>query len=169
MSTTVHLSGTAQPSTTSDRTVGDDTIPESGPESAQDSQLSGLVSRIAGGDRSALAALFDAISGRLVAAMRSRLRDPRQAADVATETFVEVWWMARHHVDPGPDVEAAAWIVDIAARRAEGRMHAAPDVRADPDDAVPTMAGEVHGQTSRLLLAMLLDRPPAALLDPACC
>jgi DNA-directed RNA polymerase specialized sigma24 family protein len=166
MSTTVHLSGTAQPSTTPDRKVGDETGPEpgSGPESAQEAQLSGLVSRIAGGDRSALAALFDAISGRLVAAMRSRLRDPRQAAEVATETFVEVWWMARHHVDPGPDVGATAWIVDIAARRAEGRMHAGRVARTGPDDTGPAMAGEVHGQTSRLLLAMLLDRPPAALL-----
>jgi RNA polymerase sigma-70 factor (ECF subfamily) len=131
-------------------------------EAARNSHLSRLVTRIADGDRSAFAELFDATSERLIAAMRSRLRDVDQAVEVANETFVEMWWMARHHLNGDGDNAAAAWMVDIAVRRAEDRMHPgrtahdAPD--ADPSIS-PDLVAEIHGQGTNLMLARLLGRP----------
>jgi RNA polymerase sigma-70 factor (ECF subfamily) len=134
-------------------------------ETAESVQLARLVSRIAAGDRSAFAELFDVTSGRLVAAMRSRLRRPDQAAEVAAETFVEVWWMARHHVDGSGDA-VAAWLVDIAARRAEDRMRRE---RADQDrpaglgSAAKALLADVQGPRTSLMLAWLLSRPGAPM------
>lgn len=59
-----------------------------------------LVVRVAAGDRLAFAKLHAATSGE---------------AHAGPDTFVEVWWMARFHCEPGTDV--AAWITGIARRR----------------------------------------------------
>jgi hypothetical protein len=136
-------------------------------EATRNSQLSRLVRRVADGDRSAFAELFDMTAERLIAAMRSRLRDPDVAAEVATETLVEVWWMARHHVDGRGTNAAAAWIVEIAARRAEERARPgrqAPDVPDAGGSASAALMGDVHGRGMGLMLDSLLGRPAATLV-----
>jgi DNA-directed RNA polymerase specialized sigma24 family protein len=136
-------------------------------EATRNSQLSRLVRRVADGDRSAFAELFDMTAERLIAAMRSRLRDPDVAAEVATETLVEVWWMARHHVDDRGTNAAAAWIVEIAARRAEERARPgrqAPDVPGAGGSVSPALVDDVYGRGMRLMLDSLLGRPAATLV-----
>jgi hypothetical protein len=81
--------------------------------------LLGLVRRIAGKDRSALAELHAALSPTLIVFARSREWDPVEAAAIISATFTEVWWMARFHTFPGTDV--LAWTMDIAMRRAADR------------------------------------------------
>lgn len=103
---------------------------------ATPADLAGLVARVADGDRLAFADLHTATADRLADA---------GLGAVATATFVEVWWLARHHCGPGSDV--AGWIVDVARRRA-----------ADAVDADTARRAEV-------LLAGLLDRRSAAVWD----
>jgi DNA-directed RNA polymerase specialized sigma24 family protein len=133
--------------------------------SPREPELTRLVRRIADRDRSAFCELFDALSGRLFAAMRSRLRDEQRAGDITAATFVEVWWMARHHRAAGDD--PAVWIVDIAARRAADRMRAGAVHPGDPDCAAgAVVVSRVHDIGTNMMLASLLGRPPVQYISP---
>lgn len=82
-------------------------------------RLRHLIVRIACRDRAAFASLYDQTSGRLRDALEWRLGDRARAAGVLVATYVEVWWLAGRHADPGCD--AVAWINDVVERRiAEG-------------------------------------------------
>jgi hypothetical protein len=115
------------------RTVGlrgyASTGPCGGPE-----RLRWLVRRIAGDDREAFGELFDRCSGWVSGDLRRQVSDRHRARGVLAGTFVEVWWLAGCHVDPGFDV--VVWIEGFVQWRvADSRpaalsaaISAAPDV-----------------------------------------
>jgi RNA polymerase sigma-70 factor (ECF subfamily) len=126
-------------------------------KAARKVHLSRLVTRMADGDRSAFAELVDATFDRLVAAIRLRLRDIDQAVEVANETFVEMWWMARHHVHGDSDNATAGWMVDIATRRAEDRMRPGRTARDGEPSISPALVTEINKHGTKLMLGWLLD------------
>lgn len=119
MRESVHLAGTA----------------ESGPD------LHALMADVARGDTEAFAAVYDRVSGPVLGLVRSVLRDPAQAEEVAQEVLVEVWRCAAHfQPDRGT---AMAWVMTLAHRRAVDRVRSA------------------QAATDREHRAALLDRTPA--------
>ena len=78
-----------------------------------------LIVRIACRDRAAFTTLYDDTCGRLRDDLEARLGDRTWAAGVIVATYVEVWWLAGRHADPGSDT--VGWMNDIVERRvAEG-------------------------------------------------
>ena len=73
-----------------------------------------LVAALAGGDRSALAALYARHAPWLVLRLTRRCADPNLVDEVVQDTFVAVWRGARRWDGRG---EVAAWIWGIGIRR----------------------------------------------------
>lgn len=83
----------------------------------QDStDTTGLLQRIATGDRAALAQLFDREAGRLVAIARRIVRRQDLAEEVVQDAFVAVWQRAGQF--DGSRGSAAAWLTTIVRNRA---------------------------------------------------
>jgi hypothetical protein len=80
-----------------------------------------LVRRMAENDRNAFSRFYDALLPEVTATVRPLRDNPVGADEVIAATFVEAWQSADLHIGPGSDV--AAWIDEVAARRA-----------AEPDD-----------------------------------
>src|SRR5262249_53830447 len=95
-----------------------------------------LLQRIAGGDKKALRALYEALSGRGMALAVRILGDRSDAEDVTQETFVEAWKRAGQY-DPTRG-GAAAMVMTIARSRAIDRRRA----RGTAARARETMAAE---------------------------
>jgi len=89
----------------------------------RDRDLDGLLSRVARGDESAFAALYDQISGPMYGLIRRVVRDPAQSEEVAQEVLVEVW-RAATRFDPAKG-SAVTWVMTIAHRRAVDRVRSA--------------------------------------------
>jgi hypothetical protein len=86
-------------------------------------RLQNLVGRIAGGDRAAFRCLYAfRVMGVWHDAIRALPR-PADARAVTRATFVEVWYLARHHVEHSHD-DAYAWIAAITARHVGERRRA---------------------------------------------
>jgi DNA-directed RNA polymerase specialized sigma24 family protein len=126
------------------------------------SHLLSLVRRVALRDRPAFAEIYDAVSARLGADLRSAGFAPDEAIGVVSATFVEVWQMARFH--SGPDVDVEVWLSAIAGRRsAERRLaRSQASARAGPsaDATEPWWVAFADDQDrlSRITLAKLLRR-----------
>ena len=81
-----------------------------------DSDIDALMSRIAAGDRAALAGLFDSEAGRLIAIARRIVRQQDRAEDVVQEVFVAIWRRAdRFDASRG---KARAWLTTMTRNRA---------------------------------------------------
>lgn len=110
-------------------------VTEPGPD------LQELMNHVARGDTDAFAEVYDRVSGPVFGLVRSVLRDPAQAEEVAQEVMVEVWRRAAHfQEDKG---SAMGWIMTLAHRRAVDRVRSA------------------QAATDREEKAALLDRTPA--------
>jgi RNA polymerase sigma-70 factor, ECF subfamily len=82
--------------------------------------LEALLGRVATGDQSAFAAVYDQLAPAVYGIVRRVLRDPAQAEEVAQEVFVEVWKQApRFDVGRG---SVRTWALTIAHRRAVDRV-----------------------------------------------
>ncbi|WP_203935539.1 ECF RNA polymerase sigma factor SigK [Planosporangium mesophilum] len=81
-----------------------------------------LLRRVALGDESAFASLYDVVAARVYGLVLRVLRDPAQAEEVAQEALVEIWRTAGRF-DPARG-SATAWIFTIAHRRAVDRVRA---------------------------------------------
>jgi hypothetical protein len=114
-----------------------------------------MVAAISGGSRDAFASLFDRTSGTVRAELALRLPDVERAASVFAATYVEVWWLAGCHSDPGLD--AAEWIGHILRRRI---ADADPGARRPP---ITWPAPDLRPSCAELELASLLGRPVAGL------
>lgn len=78
--------------------------------------ISVLLQRVARGERAALASLFDAESGRLVAIAQRIVRRRDLAEEVVQEVFVTIWRKAAlYDADKG---SARGWITTIVRNRA---------------------------------------------------
>ncbi|MCF0094947.1 ECF RNA polymerase sigma factor SigK [Micromonospora sp. MH99] len=98
-----------------------------------------LLSRVARGDETAFAALYDTVAGRVHGLVRRVLRDPAQAEEVTQEVLVEVWrTAARFDAARG---SASAWILTMAHRRSVDRVRAE---QARTNRAAQVAAAENH-------------------------
>lgn len=110
-------------------------VTEPGPD------LQELMHHVARGDTDAFAEVYDRVSGPVFGLVRSVLRDPAQAEEVAQEVMVELWRRAAHFQrDKG---SAMGWIMTLAHRRAVDRVRSA------------------QAASDREEKAALLDRTPA--------
>lgn len=100
-----------------------------------------LMALVARGDTEAFSQVYDLVSGPVFGLVRSVLRDPSQAEEVAQEVWVEVWRRAAHFQPERGS--AKAWIMTLAHRRAVDRVRSA------------------QAATDREHRAALLDRTPA--------
>ena len=84
------------------------------------SEISGLVARIAAGDRDAFGRFYDLLAPIAFGLIRRVLRDPDAAAEVLQEVFWQVWREAAHY-DPKRG-SPEAWVVMRAKTRAIDRL-----------------------------------------------
>jgi DNA-directed RNA polymerase specialized sigma24 family protein len=80
-----------------------------------------LVDRVAAGDRAAFRCLCTMMSTGVWRAAVLALPRPLDARAVTRATFLEVWHLARHHVND-PPADASVWITAIAMRRIGERL-----------------------------------------------
>jgi RNA polymerase sigma-70 factor, ECF subfamily len=84
--------------------------------SPSSSDLADLLTRVARGDESAFAALYDSLGSAVYGLARRVIRDPARAEEVAQEVFLQVWQTAaRFDPDRG---RAKSWVLTLAHRRA---------------------------------------------------
>ena len=91
------------------------------PELPQD-QAETLLRRMAGGDESALAALYKRWADRVCSVAFWFLQDPDEAADVVGETFWQAWRSAAEY--DSTRASGATWLLMIARSRALDRVRA---------------------------------------------
>ena len=81
-----------------------------------DSELGGLLEKIAGGDRSAFARLYDHVAMRLYGIVSRVLPNRELAEDALQETFVRIWQKASTY--DASIASPMAWMATIAHNRA---------------------------------------------------
>ncbi len=115
------------------------------PPAAAD-ELAAVLSRIAAGDASALAALYDATASKVFGIVVHVLRDHAQAEEVTQEVYVEAW-RAAPRFDPALG-SSTAWLNTIAHRKAVDRVRSAErrmarerrDANSSPGGVMPDTA-----------------------------
>ncbi|MEO8330112.1 MAG: ECF RNA polymerase sigma factor SigK [Candidatus Nanopelagicales bacterium] len=99
-----------------------------------------LLTRVAAGDDSAFASLYDRTSTKVFGLVRRVVRDPAQAEEVSQEVYLQAWRQAgRFDQSAG---SALAWLLTLAHRRAVDRVRASQsaadrDVRAAEREVMP--------------------------------
>ena len=114
----------------------------------------GLLQRIGAGDKAAMKLLYERHSDALYHFLRTRLRDPFEAADVMQEVFLEIWRTAGRF-----EARSAAktWIFGIGRNKAVDRMRrgarvvlAEPDVNLPDDAPSPEAVAEAASDAARV-------------------
>jgi len=146
-------------------------IPEEGPERVD--HVGDLIQRVATGDRSAFAELYDSLSARAFGLILRVLVDRSQSEEVLQEVFLEVWQSADRFTPKRG--QGRSWVLTIAHRRAVDRVRSSQssvdrDVRAgfrDMDVAYDNVSEKVEmkieGQRVVDALAALPDAQKEAL------
>jgi RNA polymerase sigma-70 factor, ECF subfamily len=115
---------------------------QTAPTSERSPALPALVRRIAQGDRTAFAALYDETAPKLFGVALRILRQRDLAEDVVQESFVAAWERAGEF-DPVRG-SVMAWLVTIVRHRAIDllrRRGSRADTRSDGDAALLALAG----------------------------
>ncbi len=86
-----------------------------------------LLGRVALGDQSAFAELYDLLAPRVHAVVLRVLRDPSMAEEVTQEVFVELWRLAPRFESGRGTV--TAWAATVAHRRAIDRVRSSQSAR----------------------------------------
>lgn len=123
-----------------------------------DPDLETSITRIAAGDQTAFAALYDQLVPTVFGVVHRVLRDPAQAEEVTQEVFVEIWRQA-----PRFDIGRSGvrtWAVMIAHRRAVDRVRSE---QAHRDRHLRTAATVEPGQLGPDDLAVELEDRERAL------
>jgi RNA polymerase sigma-70 factor, ECF subfamily len=136
-------------------------------------ELVAAMSRIATGDQSAFAEMYDATSRKVFGIVLSVVRDPAQAEEVTQEVYVEVW-RAAPRFDPMLG-SPMAWLNTIAHRRAVDRVRSAERStardRRDAESSLTRYAADTadvvvqadEGRRVRDALSTLTDAQQTAL------
>ena len=96
-------------------------VPEDGTEPVD--HIGELLQRVAGGDQTAFARLYDLLSPRVFGLILRVLVDRSQSEEVLQEVFLEVWQSAaRFAPNRG---QGRSWVLTIAHRRAVDRVRSA--------------------------------------------
>jgi hypothetical protein len=105
-----------------------------------------LVDRISAGDRAAFRRLYTTFSARVWQSAMLALPQPLHAHAVTGATFLEIWHLARHHVNQ-PTVKLCVWITAVTAHHISERIRTldTPHVFLDDYDR------HVHCELAELL------------------
>jgi len=98
---------------TNDRPSADSVVPVTNDD---------LLARVALGDQSAFAELYDNMAPRVLGLVKRLLRDHAQSEEVTQEIFLEIWQNATRY-DPSKG-GASSWILTMTHRRAVDRVRA---------------------------------------------
>jgi len=104
-----------------------------------------LVTRVAAGDRAAFRRLYARLHTAVCDQVDEILSRSADVPAVVSSTFVEVWWLARHHTAPGTDVRR--WITGIAAVRATERERGTERGGPVPPEASHVALGQLLGES----------------------
>lgn len=115
------------------------------------------IRRVAGGDRSALQAVYDATSAKLFGVVLRILNDRSEAEDVLQEVYINVWAKAATF-DEGR-ASPITWLATIARNRAidrqrqVGRRSSRPleDANEVPDGAEDSLGAVLRSEEATLL------------------
>ena len=104
-----------------------------------------LVGRIASGDKAAFRRLYARLHTAVCDHVDGILSRRADVPAVVSSTFVEVWWLARHHSGSGTDVRT--WIAGIAAARAAERERGPERGGLLPPEASHVALGQLLGES----------------------
>src|SRR6478735_4191579 len=149
-----------------DVVIDDVDVPEDGPERID--HVADLLGRIAAGDQSAFARLYDMLSSRVFGLILRVLVDRAQSEEVLQEVFLEVWQSAGAFA-PNKG-QGRSWVLTIAHRRAVDRVRSAQaagdrDVRAGMRE-LNTPAAGVEEQVELRIESRRVARALQALPEP---
>ncbi|MFC7404351.1 RNA polymerase sigma factor [Georgenia alba] len=116
---------------------------------------SGLLRRIAHGDRAAFEEFYARTAPWLAVRLRRRCADDDLVADAMQETYLAVWRAAQSFVDGGADGSAVGWLWTIAARRLVDAYRR----RGRERRPAPTDAPRFAPATEDAVLTHALDEP----------
>jgi DNA-directed RNA polymerase specialized sigma24 family protein len=109
--------------------------------------LGSLVTRVAGGDRAAFRRLYARLYTAVCDHADAILSRNADVPAVVSSTFVEVWWLARHHTSPGTDVRT--WVEGIATARATERERGSGRDGPWPPEASHVALGQLLGESGK--------------------
>lgn len=115
-----------------------------------------LILRIAGGDRNALAALYEGLKTPVYGVALAILRQRSDAEDVMQSTFLRVW---EHAAQYRPGTDAQAWVLTIARNLALAMVRTRKrTVPLAESLELPAPQDDISHMIDRLLLVGLLSR-----------
>lgn len=127
-------------------------------------QAQALMVRVARGDESAFAQLYDLVAPTVYGVVLRVLRDPAQSEEVAQEVMVELWKLASRY-DPR-QAGVHSWAATLAHRRAVDRVRSQQSSR-DRDDRAgrlePTITDSVADDVVNRLDSERVNRALAQL------
>jgi RNA polymerase sigma-70 factor, ECF subfamily len=117
-----------------------------------------LLSRMAGGDQTALAELYDRFAGLVHGLALRIVRDHAEAEDVVQEVFVQAWRQAaRYDASRGTP---EAWICIMARTRALDRVRRRTARREDPAESAPPGSGTPRNEENLAVRQALQELSP---------
>lgn len=130
----------------------------------EDAHCRQLITRIAGGDESALADLYDTAVGRAYALALRITRNAQDAEDAVEETFFQIWQRAAQY--DAQRGRVLAWVLTICRSRALDllRRHDPAELHADPA-ALDEQNGEAAEDPQHLLSMFQRDSAVHAALE----
>ena len=95
-------------------------LPGERPHAAAGGELAGLLAKVARGDETAFAGVYDHFAAVVYGLVRRVVRDPAQSEEVTQEVLLDVWRTASRF-DPS-EGSARSWLMTLAHRRAVDRI-----------------------------------------------
>lgn len=140
-------------------------LPGERPRASPAGDLAGLLAKVARGDETAFAAVYDQVGALVFGLARRVVKDPAQSEEVTQEVLLEVWRSASRF-DPVQG-SARSWLMTMAHRRAVDRVRSAQasterEIRAavtttDYDVVVEEVEARLDAQRVRRCLDSLTE------------